>query len=137
MPLLSHPNEEVVYKVLALLKALLECGNKTVRDNGLASLISAKEHTLFPTLQRMLKQSAVAYGERYVAIYLGMHSCNGFKSYTSFSQFLIARMKDQIITDRQLVRPCTCIYDCYKLNVICLNYVVRACHGNHQQTKNS
>ena len=68
MPLLSHPNEEIVYKVLALLKALLECGNKTVRDHGLASLISAKEHTLFPTLQRMLKQSAVAYGERYVAI---------------------------------------------------------------------
>ena len=64
MPLLSHPNEEIVYKVLALLKVLLECGNKTVQT-GLASLIIAKEHTLFPTLQRMLKQSAVAYGERY------------------------------------------------------------------------
>ena len=70
MPLLSHPNEEIVYKVLALLKVLLECGNKTVQA-GLASLISAKEHTLFPTLQRMLKQSAVACGERYHGILHG------------------------------------------------------------------
>ena len=64
MPLLSHPSEEIVYEVLALLKVLLECGNKEVQA-GLTSLISAKEHTLFPTLQRMLKQSAVTYRERY------------------------------------------------------------------------
>lgn len=64
MPLLSHSSEEIVYEVLALLKVLLECGNKSVQA-GLTSLISAKEHTLFPTLQRMLKQSAVAYRERY------------------------------------------------------------------------
>ena len=40
---------------------------------------------------------------------------NGFKSYSFsffFSHFLIARMKDQSTTDRQLVRLCTCIYDC-------------------------
>ena len=64
MTLLSHPSEEIVYEVLALLKVLLECGNKTVQD-GLAGLISEKEHALFPTLQRILKQSAVAYRERY------------------------------------------------------------------------
>ena len=65
MKLLSHPNEEIVYEVLALLKVLLECGNKTVQAE-LKNLITAKEHTLFPMLQRMLKQSAVAYRERYI-----------------------------------------------------------------------
>ena len=73
MPLLSHPSEEIVYEVLVLLKVLLECGNKTVQA-GLAGLISTKEHTLFPTLQRMLKQSAVAYRERYdILIYYLQH----------------------------------------------------------------
>ena len=64
MPLLSHPSEEIVYEVLALLKVLLEAGNKNVQD-GLKSLIDAREHTLFPTLQRILKVSAVTYRERY------------------------------------------------------------------------
>lgn len=69
MPLLSHPSEEIVYEVLALLKVLLESGNKTVQT-GLISLISAGENKLFPTLQRMLKQSAVGYRERFVVVYL-------------------------------------------------------------------
>lgn len=69
MPLLSHPSEEIVYEVLALLKVLLESGNKKVQT-GLISLISAGENKLFPTLQRMLKQSAVAYRERFVVVYL-------------------------------------------------------------------
>ena len=100
MPLLSHPCEEIVYEVLALLKVLLECGNKSVQT-GLTNLISAKEHRLFPTLQRMLKQSAVAYRERYEACYhvLTVHN---FLANT-FSQFLIAKMKDLITADRQLV----------------------------------
>ena len=69
MSLLSHPSDEIVYEVLALLKVLLESGNKDVQK-GLTSLISAREHRLFPTLQRMLKQSAVAYRERYVNVFL-------------------------------------------------------------------
>ena len=70
-----------MYEALALLKVLLECGNKTVQA-GLTSLISAREHRLFPTLQRMLKQSAVVYRERYIC----MHSNSIF-----FEQPVLAR----------------------------------------------
>lgn len=52
-----------MYEVLALLKMLLEAGNKNVQD-GLKSLIDAREHALFRTLQRTLKVSAVTYKER-------------------------------------------------------------------------
>ena len=104
MPLLSHPCDEIVYEVLALLKVLLECGNENAQT-GLTSLITAKEHTLFPTLQRMLKQSAVAYRERYRDKLTPSFSCSLLYTQCmhTYSQFLIAKMKDRITTDRQLV----------------------------------
>ena len=51
-----------MYEVLALLKVLLESGNKIVQA-GLEKVINSKDHSLCPTLLRMLKQSAVAYRE--------------------------------------------------------------------------
>jgi hypothetical protein len=57
---------------------------------------------------------------------------------SSFSHFLIARMKDQIVTDRQLVSTqywhvCTV----FMITACTLNIIVRACRGNYQQIKNS
>ena len=137
MPLLSHPNEEIVYEVLALLKVLLECGNKTVQA-GLEKFIKEKEHALFPTLQRMLKQSAVAYRERYITCHtdIANHSKVFFiyVLYNIFSHFLTARMKDRITTDRKLVSILL-----FKFTALCKLYtlIIRVCHGVYQQIRNS
>ena len=63
MPLLSHANEEIVYEVLAFLGVILDSNNTAVQE-GLQDLINSKEHPMFLTLQRMLKEAAIAYSER-------------------------------------------------------------------------
>ena len=63
MPLLSHPNERIVYEVLAFLEAILEFGNTHVQE-GLKDLIQSREHQVFPTLQAILKRASVVYKER-------------------------------------------------------------------------
>ena len=63
MPLLSHPNEKVVYEVLAFLEALLEFGNAHVQE-GLKELIHTRDHQAFPTLKAILKKSSIVYRER-------------------------------------------------------------------------
>ena len=63
MPLLSHPNEKIVYEVLAFLEALLEFGNTHVQD-GLKELIQTREHQVFPTLRAILKKASIVYKER-------------------------------------------------------------------------
>ena len=64
MPLLSHPNERVVYEVLAFLEAILQFGNTHVQK-GLKDLIKSRQHQVFPTLQGILKKASVVYKERY------------------------------------------------------------------------
>ena len=63
MPLLSHPNEKVVFEVLAFLEALLEFNNIHVQ-NGLKDLIQSREYQVFPTLKAILKQASIFYKER-------------------------------------------------------------------------
>ena len=64
MPLLSHPNEKIVYEVLAFLEAILEYGNTYVQE-GLKDLIESREHQVFPTLREILQKASVIYKERY------------------------------------------------------------------------
>ena len=63
MPLLSHPDERIVYEVLAFLEAILEFGNTHVQE-GLKELIKAKEQHVFPTLKSIVKRSSIVYQER-------------------------------------------------------------------------
>lgn len=63
MPLLSHPDERVVYEVLAFLEAILEFGNRHVQE-GLKDLIKSREHQVFPTLKAILKRVSIVYQER-------------------------------------------------------------------------
>lgn len=63
MPLLSHPNERIVYEVLAFLEAILEFGNTHVQE-GLKHLIQSREYQVFPTLKAILKSASVVYKER-------------------------------------------------------------------------
>ena len=63
MPLLSHPNEKIVYEVLAFLEAILEYGNTHVQK-GLKELLKSREQQVFPTLQGILKRASVVYKER-------------------------------------------------------------------------
>ena len=74
MPLLSHPNERIVYEVLAFLEAILEFGNTHVQK-GLNDLIQSREHQVFPTLRAILKSASVVYKERYV---INMSCCDLF-----------------------------------------------------------
>ena len=64
MPLLSHPNEKVVYEVLAFLEALLDSNNTHVQ-NGLKEFIQTHEHHVLPTLQSILKKASIDYAERW------------------------------------------------------------------------
>ena len=63
MPLLSHPDERIVYEVLAFLEAIMEYGNTHVQE-GLRDLIQSREHQVFPTLRAILKRASVVYKER-------------------------------------------------------------------------
>ena len=55
-----------MYEVLAFLNVLLESGNTDVQ-NGLREVMDNKEHPMFHTFQRILKEAATAYTERYTA----------------------------------------------------------------------
>jgi hypothetical protein len=62
MPLLSHPDERIVYEVLAFLEAILEYGNHHVQE-GLKDIIRSKQQ-VFPTLKAILKRASIVYQER-------------------------------------------------------------------------
>lgn len=64
MPLLSHPDERVVYEVLAFLEVILDFGNTHVQE-GLQELIQSREHQVFPTLGAILKRTSILYKERF------------------------------------------------------------------------
>ena len=69
MPLLCHPDERIVFEVLAFLEAILEFGNTHVQA-GLKELIATKGQQVFPTLEAILKQVSISYQERYVRTYI-------------------------------------------------------------------
>lgn len=60
MPFLSHPNERVVFEVVAFLEALLEFGNTDVQ-NGLKAIIKSHQQQVFPTLKAILQRASVIY----------------------------------------------------------------------------
>ena len=64
MPLLSHPDERIVYEVLAFLEAILEYGNTHVQE-GLKEFIKSKGQQVFPTLKAILNRASIVYQERY------------------------------------------------------------------------
>ena len=63
MPLLSHPDERIVYEVLAFLETILGFGNSNVQQ-GLKELIKSREHQVFPTLKAILNRASIIYQER-------------------------------------------------------------------------
>ncbi len=63
MPLLSHPDERIVYEVLAFLEAILEYGNTHVQE-GLNDVIKSKELQVFPNLKEILSRASMVYQER-------------------------------------------------------------------------
>lgn len=65
VPLLSHPNDEIVREVLAFLKAILYSGNHHVQ-RGMEHLLTTREERLFSTMQALLTHAAITYKERYV-----------------------------------------------------------------------
>ena len=65
IPLLSHPNDEIVREVLAFLKAILFAGNRHVQQ-GLEYLQHTREDGLFTTMQGLLRNAAITHRERWV-----------------------------------------------------------------------
>ena len=63
IPLLSHPNDEIVREVLAFLKAILFSGNRDVQE-GLEYLLHTREEGLFTTMQGLLTNAAITHRER-------------------------------------------------------------------------
>jgi len=63
VPLLSHPNDEIVREVLAFLRVMLYSGNRTVQE-GFEHLMEAREEGLFTTMRSLLHYAAVTYKER-------------------------------------------------------------------------
>ena len=67
IPLLSHPNDEIVREVLAFLKAIMFSGNRHVQE-GMAHLLSTREERLFTTMQGLLTHAAITHRERYMLV---------------------------------------------------------------------
>ena len=65
IPLLSHPNDEIMREVLAFLKAILFAGNRHVQE-GLEYLLHTREDGLFTTMQGLLRYAAITHRERWV-----------------------------------------------------------------------
>jgi hypothetical protein len=63
VPLLSHPNDEIVREVLAFLKVMLYSGNRDVQ-RGFEHLLETREERLFTTMKGLLQHAAVTYIER-------------------------------------------------------------------------
>ena len=63
VPLLSHPNEEIIREVLAFLKVMLYSGNRNVQ-RGFEHLLETREERLFTTMKGLLQHAAVTYIER-------------------------------------------------------------------------
>ena len=64
LALLSDASDKMIVEILAFRNVLLESGNSDVQQ-GLKEVIKCKEHPMFETFQRILKESAIAYTERY------------------------------------------------------------------------
>lgn len=120
MPLLSHPDERIVYEVLAFLEAILEYGNSHVQE-GLKEVIGSRQQ-VFPTLNAIVKKASIVYEERYrVHIILSSCACNGLSiallcnwtiseicSFLCFvfwcRQLLITIIKARNVSDQKIVR---------------------------------
>ena len=70
VPLLSHPNDEIVREVLAFLKVMLYSGNREVQQ-GFQHLLETREERLFTTMRGLLQHAAVTYKERWVQRMVG------------------------------------------------------------------
>ena len=70
VPLLSHPNDEIVREVLAFLKVMLYSGNREVQQ-GFQHLLETREERLFTTMNGLLQHAAVTYKERWVQRMVG------------------------------------------------------------------
>ena len=67
VPLLSHPNDEIVREVLAFLKAMLYSGNRHVQE-GLNTVFDTREERLFTTMAGLLQNAAITFKEKYCHI---------------------------------------------------------------------
>ena len=63
IPLLSHPNGEIVREVLAFLKAMLYSGNSHVQK-GLNVVFDTREEKLFTTMASLLQNAAITFTEK-------------------------------------------------------------------------
>ena len=63
LPLLSHPNEEVICEVLAFLKAMFYSGNRHVQE-GMNIVFKTREETIFKTMGCFLQNAAILFNDR-------------------------------------------------------------------------
>lgn len=84
IPLLSHPNDEIVREVLAFLKAILFSGNRDVQK-GLEYLLHTREEGLFTTMQGLLTNAAMTHRERCIPSVLNdLSACKFPHNYSLF-----------------------------------------------------
>ena len=84
IPLLSHPNDEIVREVLAFLKAILFAGNRHVQQ-GLEYLQHTREDGLFTTMQDLLTNAAMTHRERCVpSVLYDLSACKFPHNYSLF-----------------------------------------------------
>ena len=101
MPLLSHPDERIVYEVLAFLEAILEYGNTHVQE-GLKDLIKSKGQQVFPTLKAILNRASIVYQERYTEIW--NYFVRILLTVPLYSQYLMSQLQARTSSDQKLVR---------------------------------
>ena len=68
----------MIREILAFLDVLLESGNTDVQE-GLKEILKCKEHPMFATFERVLKEDAIAYSERCVHVMVEQNCWPNFK----------------------------------------------------------
>ena len=63
VPLLSHPNDEIVREVLAFMKVMLYSGNRHVQE-GMEYILETREERLFTMMQSLLQHAATTFSEK-------------------------------------------------------------------------
>lgn len=63
LPLLSHPNDDIIGEVLAFLKAMFYSGNRHVQE-GMNTVFDTREETVFKIIGSLLQDAAIMLNER-------------------------------------------------------------------------
>ena len=102
VPLVFHPNDDVIREVLAFLKAILYSGNLTVQQ-GMQHLLNTQDEKLFAIIRALLQNAATAHRERSVyfcAIDLAISQIHCI----NYRQALLLQVKEREDQDIAFVR---------------------------------